>query len=235
MKKKVAIVQSFYIPWKGYFDLMNMADEFILFDDMQYLRRFWNNRNRIKTPDGPIWLTIPVQVKGKFTQPVKETVINNNRWPEKHWETIKRNYSRAPFFAVYHDTIESLYLGCQESHLSNINYRFIEAISEILGITTKLSWSMDYQCPPGKTERLVSICQQAEAGIYISGPSAKDYLEEDLFDQAGIELQYMDYSDYAEYPQLHPPFIHEVSVIDLIFNTGPDAPKYMKSYEQSYW
>jgi hypothetical protein len=130
---------------------------------------------------------------------------------------------------MYRNTFEDLYLDCDEVNLNRINFRFIAALLKILGITTKLSWSMDYQCPSGRTQRLVSLCQQAGADVYISGPAAKDYIEEDLFIQAGIELQYMDYSNYPEYPQLHPPFMHEVSVIDLIFNTGPDAPKYLKS------
>ena len=230
MKKKAAIVQSFYIPWKGYFDLINSVDEFILFDDMQYVRRFWNNRNRIKTPSGLIWLTVPVQVKGKFTQAIKDTIINDEKWAEQHWETITRNYARASYFDRYSALFESLYLECSEVNLSRINHRFISAVMEILGIETKISWSVDYRCPRGKTERLVSLCKQAGAEIYVSGPSARDYIEESLFEEAGIELRYMDYSGYDEYPQLHPPFVHEVSVIDLLFNTGPQAPDYMISF-----
>ena len=230
MKKTVAIVQSFYIPWKGYFDLISRADEFILFDDMQYVRRSWINRNRIKTAQGVVWLSIPVKVKGKFQQAIKDTEISDPGWKGKHWETIKRSYAKAAYFREYAQRFEELYLECDETHISRINHRFLSGICSILGIDTRLSRSMDYQLLSGKTERLVNLCQQANADIYLSGPSAKAYIREELFQEAGIELQYMDYSGYPEYKQLYPPFVHEVSILDLIFNTGPEAPNYMKSF-----
>ena len=230
MPKTIAILQSFYIPWKGYFDIIHRADEFVLFDDMQYTKRFWINRNQIKTPEGRIWLTIPVKVKGRFRQAIKDTEISDRRWKERQWETIKRNYARAPYFNHYVDRFERLYLECEETIISRINYRFISAICDMLGIGTVIRWSMDYPIIAGKTERLVDICRQAGADIYLTGPSARNYLQEDLFREAGIQVTYMDYSGYPEYPQLFPPFIHEVSVIDLLFNTGPDAPRYMKSF-----
>ncbi|MBL7191535.1 WbqC family protein [bacterium] len=227
--KKAAIIQSFYIPWKGYFDIINSVDEFILFDDMQYPRRFWVNRNRIKTPEGFKWLSIPVKVKGKFHQPIKDVKIDYPGWNMKHWETIKRDYSKAPCFKHYSDIFEELYLGCEEEYISRINYRFISKICELLGIKTKISWSMDYNLVEGKTERLVELCRQAGADEYISGPAAKAYIEKEKFKRAGIKLTYFDYSGYEEYTQLYPPFIHEVSVIDLIFNTGDYAKYYLKS------
>jgi len=233
MPKTVAIVQSFYIPWKGYFDLINSADELILFDDMQYARRFWNNRNKIKTARGVIWLSIPVQVKGKFHQAIKDTCICDPQWKHKHWETIKRSYAKAAYFKQYQDLFQSLYLGCEESFLSRINYRFLAAICELLGISTRISWSMEYNLAPGKTARLVDLCRQAGADIYVTGPTAKSYLQEELFRQAGIGLKYMDYSGYPVYNQLYAPFVHEVSIIDLIFNTGPQASRYLKSFPRS--
>ena len=230
MSKKIAIVQSNYIPWKGYFDLMNLVDEFILFDDMQYTKRDWRNRNKIKTPDGLMWLTIPVKVKGRYYQKIKETAISDPQWDEKHWRSIVCNHSKAKYFTEYRELFEDLYLGCNETLLSRINYRFLTAICEILGIDTKLSWSMDYRLIEGKTERLVDLCKQAGATEYLSGPTAKGYIDEELFSEEGITLRYMDYSGYSEYNQLYPPFDHHVSIIDLIFNEGPDAPKYMRSF-----
>ncbi len=230
MGKKVAAVQSNYIPWKGYFDLINLVDEFILFDDLQYTRRDWRNRNKIKTPSGLMWLTIPVEIKGKYFQKIKETVISDTNWKRRHWQSIIHNYARAKYFRDYMAPFEELYLGLQERCLSQINYRFLTAVCQILGIKTKISWSMDYRLVDGKTERLVDLCKQAGATEYLSGPSAKGYIDESLFEAEGIALRYMDYSGYPEYSQLFPPFDHAVSVIDLILNTGPEAPKYMKSF-----
>jgi len=230
MSKTVAIVQSFYIPWKGYFDWINTADELILYDDMQYARRFWNNRNKIKTSRGIIWLTIPVQVRGKFQQTIKETQISDPRWKFRHWETIKRSYARAAHFKRYQDAFASLYLDCDEMLLSRINYRFITAICEFLGIATRISWSMDFTLAEGRTARLVDLCRQTGANTYVTGPTAKGYLQEELFREVGIAVKYMDYSAYPVYPQRYPPFIHEVSILDLLFNVGPEATKYMISF-----
>lgn len=228
----MAIVQSNYIPWKGYFDLINLVDEFILFDDMQYTRRDWRNRNLIKTRAGLKWLTIPVAVKGNFFQKIKDTRVSDPGWGRTHWESIVHNYSKANHFAAFREVFESLYLGSQESFLSQINYAFLTAICKILRIETRITWSDDYESVEGKTERLVSICKQAGATTYISGPAARDYIDEGLFNYADISLEYMDYSAYPEYRQLFPPFEHGVSVIDLIFNEGPDAPKFMKSFSR---
>lgn len=229
--KTVAIVQSNYIPWKGYFDLIHMVDEFILYDDVQFTRRDWRNRNKIKTKDGIKWLTIPVSVKGKYYQKINETQISDPDWTTKHFETIRTNYAKAPFFRDYKDTIESLYLGCTETSLSAVNLRFLKAICQILGIDTRISLSSDYQLVEGKNERLISLCKQSGAQHYISGPLAKDYLDDSQFAQEGIRVSYIDYSNYAEYPQLFPPFEHGVSIIDLIFNVGAQSHMYLKSFQ----
>jgi len=229
--KKVAILQSNYIPWKGYFDLINMVDEFILYDDMQYTRRDWRNRNIIKTANGPLWLSIPVDVKGKYFQCIKDTRIQEPSWAVKHWKSISHNYAKAPFFSLYKEVFEELYNECGgEEFLSLVNYKFLKAICGILGIETKITWSMDYELLDGKTERLVGLCKDAGARHYISGPAAEDYMEDNLFEEANIELSYIDYSGYPEYRQLFGEFTHKVSVIDLIFNEGPEAPKFMKSF-----
>jgi hypothetical protein len=230
MSKKVAIVQSNYIPWKGYFDLINSVDEFILYDDMQYTRRDWRNRNKIKTKNGLTWLTIPVKVKGKYYQKIQETAISDPKWNRAHWQTVIQNYCRAKYFGEYKEIFENLYLGCQQRQLSQINYHFMTGICKILGISTQISWSMNYKLIEGKTERLVDLCKQAGATEYISGPVAKSYIDEELFRREGIKLRYIDYSEYPEYHQLFPPFEHGVSIIDLIFNEGVNATKFMKSF-----
>lgn len=230
MGKKIAIVQSNYIPWKGYFDLINSVDEFILYDDMQYTRRDWRNRNKIKAKDGLIWLSIPVNTKGNYFQPIKEITISEPTWNIRHWKAISYSYAKARYFKEYKTIFENLYLGSTETYLSQTNYRFITTICNLLGIRTKISWSMDYYLSEGKTERLIHLCQQAGATTYLSGPTARDYLDEELFRQTGIELQYMSYTDYPKYEQLFPPFEQRVSILDLIFNTGPQASKYMLSF-----
>lgn len=228
--KKVAIIQSNYIPWKGYFDLINMVDEFILYDDMQYTRRDWRNRNKIKERNGAQWITIPVQVKGKYYQKICDTIISDKEWAHKHWSAIVHNYSRSEHFSMYSGMLEHLYFDCTYEHLSDINYRFISAICKMLDINTELSWSMDYKLEGDKSEKLLNICKQAKAVEYISGPSAKSYIDEELFRSEGVILKYMDYSGYPEYNQLYPPFDHYVSILDLILNMGPNAKNYMLSF-----
>jgi hypothetical protein len=226
--KSVAIVQSCYIPWKGYFDMIGAVDEFVLFDDMQYTRRDWRNRNQIKTPQGTQWLTVPVKVKGKYLQTIRETELDGTRWQTDHWKSICQNYKRSPFFESIAQVLEPYYLEKTYPNLSELNRDLTEVLCRQLGITTSLKWSWEYETSEGKTERLVHICQQAGATLYVSGPAAKDYIDSSLFERAGIELRFFDYSGYQEYPQLWGDFQHGVSVIDLLFNCGPDAPKYMK-------
>ena len=219
--KKISISQSNYIPWKGYFDLINKVDEFILYDDAQFTRRDWRNRNKIKTPHGLQWLTIPVDVKGKYFQKIKETKISEKDWGVKHWQQIKQNYSKARHFKNYKDIFEELYLNCKEEYLSEINYKFIITINQILGIKTKIKFSDDFEIYGNPTEKLLNICKQCKANIYMSGPAAKSYFDEQLAKENNIQVQWMNYSNYDEYEQLFPPFEHRVSILDLIFNTDP--------------
>lgn len=230
--KKVAILQSNYIPWKGYFDIINMVDEFILYDDMQYTRRDWRNRNIImQRGGGTQWLSIPVDTKNKFFQKINETKVTGADWVDSHWRSIQCNYAKAAFFDTYKERVHAVYEDCRnEEMLSRINYRFITCICDILGIKTKITWSSDYQLADGKTERLVQLVKDAGGGYYLSGPAARDYIVPELFQQAGIELDWMDYSGYREYRQLGAEFTHGVTVLDLIFNEGPDAPAFMKSF-----
>lgn len=226
--KKVAILQSNYIPWKGYFDLIAAVDEFVLFDDMQYTRRDWRNRNQIKAPQGLQWLTIPVQVKGKYHQKIRETRIDGTDWAEAHWKNLLQCYRRAPCFREISDWLEPLYLECQETHLSSLNRRFIEAVCDFLEIRTVISNSWDYTLLDGKTERLAGLCADAGGAEYISGPSAKDYVDESVFHDRNIKLTWFDYTGYCEYPQLWGDFAHNVTILDLLFNCGKEAPRYMR-------
>ena len=226
--KKVAIVQSNYIPWKGYFDLIAAVDEFILYDDMQYTRRDWRNRNQIKTPQGVQWLTVPVEVKGKYHQKIRETKIAGSEWAATHWKALELNYRRAPHFATVAAWVEPLYLSRSHTYLSELNRAFIEAICDELGIATVISNSWDYELREGKTERLADLCAQAGATEYVSGPAAKDYVDAEVFSSMGIELTWFDYAGYPEYPQLWGDFTHGVTILDLLFNCGKDAPAYMR-------
>ena len=230
--KKVAILQSNYIPWKGYFDLINMVDEFILYDEVQYTKNDWRNRNKIKTPQGIQWLTIPVRQES-LDQKIKDTKISDKKWNIKHWRTISQNYSKSKYFKDYKDIFEELYLKCDEEYLSQINYKFITTINEILEIKTKLRWSSEFELVDGQTEKLLGICKDCNADIYLSGPAAKDYFNEDLAKQENIKVEWMDYSGYKEYEQLNSPFEHGVSILDLIFNQGANAKEFMKSFDKS--
>jgi hypothetical protein len=232
--KHVAIVQSCYIPWKGYFDLINSVDEFVLYDEVQYTRQDWRNRNRIKTERGTRWLTVPVSIDGLYHQRLDETRVADPKWATRHWDTIRQSYRHAPYFPTYTQAIESAYEACgAEPWLSTINRHLLEVICSILGIETTLTWSTDYAAEGSRTERVVSLCEQVGASLYLSGPSARAYIDESLFERAGIELRYFDYEGYPEYPQLYPPFEHTVTILDLLFNAGPDAPDLMKSFRAS--
>lgn len=224
--KKVAILQSNYIPWKGYFDLISSVDEFVIYDDMQFTSRDWRNRNKIKTPNGVEWLSIPV---GSDTRRrIRDVAILDNYWQHKHWRSLEVNYRRARFFKEISLWLSPLYLDNNFSNLSDLNKAFIQSVADYLGIKTKISSSWDYQLTDGKTERLVSICQQAGASEYVSGPAAKDYIQSALFEESSIKLTWLNYDNYPEYPQLWGKFVHQVSIIDLLFNCGTEAPNYMR-------
>lgn len=229
--KKVAIVQSNYIPWKGYFDLIAAVDEFILYDDMQYTRRDWRNRNMIKTSRGLEWLTVPVRVKGKYHQKIRETEIDGSAWAAAHWKTLELNYKRAPHFLSVADWLEPYYRRTYTS-ISELNRALIEAVCLFLEIRTGITNSWEYKLVEGKTERLVSLCIQAGGSRYISGPSARDYIDTAAFEAAGVELGWFDYAGYPEYPQLWGAFEHGVSILDLLFNCGKNSSQYMKHVPQ---
>lgn len=204
------------------------VDEFILYDDMQYTRRDWRNRNQIKTPQGLQWLTVPVQVKGKYDQKIRDTEIDGNDWPLLHWKALEQNYKRAPHYEEILQWLKPLYTDATYTHISQLNRTFIEAICNYLGINTIISNSWDYQLIEGKTERLADLCKQAGGTEYISGPAAKEYVVDSIFSDMGVQLSWFDYSGYVEYPQLWGEFSHSVSILDLIFNCGKQSHQYMR-------
>jgi len=222
---KVAICQSNYIPWKGYFDLIRQADVFVFYDIVQYTKNDWRNRNKIKTPNGPHWLTIPVLHKS-LDQRIEEVEIANSLWKEKHWKTIKQNYSKSPYFSCYEDIFFTEYQK-EWSNLSTLNQAMIVRICSLLGIETTLLSASTMDLPEDRIQRLISICKMFNASEYISGPAAKSYLDVDLFKRHGIDVRWMDYNNYKVYNQLYEPFDHYVSILDLLFNTGPSALDYL--------
>jgi WbqC-like protein family len=230
MTKKAAIVQSSYIPWKGFFDMIAAVDEFVLYDDVQFTKNDWRNRNQIKTPQGVQWLTVPVGQN--INRRIRDVVLADAGWQAKHWKTIESNYRRAPHFDAVADTIKPLYVQQRHVHLSSLNRALIEAICAFLGIGTKISNSWDYTLAEGKTHRLVDLCEQMGATEYISGPAAKNYIDEKAFAEHGIQLTWFDYAGYPKYSQLWGDFVHEVSILDLLFNCGKEAPKYMRYVAQ---
>lgn len=224
--KRVAVLQSNYIPWKGYFDIIHDVDLFIFYDDVQYTKNDWRNRNRVKSPAGSQWLTIPTGAHND--QLICDIQIENKQWARKHFNTLQANYSRTPYFKLYKQFLENVYLEREWLNLSLLNQYLIKTIStQFLGIRTTFKDSREFNLSGQKLERLLQLLRQAEAGVYLSGPAAKDYIEDQMFVESNVLLQYKDYAGYPEYDQVHPPFDHYVTIFDLLFHTGPDAAYYI--------
>ena len=215
--KKILITQSNYIPWKGYFDAINSVNDFVIYDDAQFTKGDWRNRNRIKTSHGTQWITIPVNMKNRLSKKINEIKISDENWSKKHWNIVKINYSSAPYFKYYQSFFEELYMNCNEQYLSMINFR----------------WSSEFDLKGDRSEKLLNICLDLKASEYYSGPAAKDYLNTSLFKTRNMKISWINYDGYREYDQLYPPFEHAVSIIDLIFNTGPEIKKYLKGFAES--
>lgn len=224
--KRVAVLQSNYVPWKGYFDLIAAVDEFILYDDAQFTKNDWRNRNRIKTPQGVQWLSVPVGQR--IDRRIRDVVLDDPRWQASHWKTLECNYRRAPCFDEVAAWLAPIYLGQRHATLSDLNRTLIEAACAYLGIGTRITTSADYRLSEGRSQRVLDLCVQAGANEYLSGPAARDYLEEPLFAGRGIAVRWFAYDGYPEHPQLWGPFEHAVSIVDPLFNCGRDTRRYMK-------
>lgn len=202
------------------------VDEFVLYDDVQFTKNDWRNRNKIKTPKGVEWLSVPVGQN--IDRKIMDVLITDTVWQHKHWKTLIGNYRRAACFDEVAGIFEPLYLKHSYRSLSELNRTFIEAVCAHLGIKTKISNSFDFKLTDGRVERLVDVCGQTGANVYVSGPAAQSYLDESLFRSNGIDIEWFDYSGYPEYPQLWGAFEHGVSMLDLLFNCGRGAGQYMK-------
>jgi hypothetical protein len=225
-RPRVVVNQSNYLPWKGYFDLISEADIFVFYDDVQYTKNDWRNRNRIKTPNGSEWITIPVGQS--LDRLVCEVKLEDPRWQAKHWKTIEQNYRKAPHFTRYREFFEDVYLKRTWTTLSELNHHLIREIAtSFLGLRPEFIDSRQFKSEGAKLDRLLNLLEQVGAGHYISGPAARDYIDPAAFERAGIGLEFKDYSGYLEYPQFHPPFEHAVSIVDTLFQLGPEAGRYV--------
>jgi hypothetical protein len=224
---RVVILQPSYIPWRGYFDLVRRADIFVFYDDVQYDTRGWRNRNRIKTPHGSKWLTIPVHKKGAQTQdiPINRIRFANQEWAAQHRDAFARNYREAPFYDTNRDLLDDLF-ELPGEFLADYTVRTTVRIAGALGISEpRFIRSSSLGVTGAKTDRLLAVLEAVGGTHYLSGPSARNYIEADKFAAAEVKLEWMSY-DYPEYPQLHPPYDPQVSVLDVMLMTGPEALTY---------
>ncbi len=220
---KVVVLQSNYLPWKGYFDLIHDADTFIFYDEVKYTKNDWRNRNKIYSKNGLQWLTIPID-KDAVKLKISEVQIKNTGWQQLHFDSLYFAYKRAPYFGQLEELMTDFYKEKEWTHLSSLNQYTTRAISTYLQITTQFADSKNFTLREGRIERLVDVIIQAGGTKYISGPAAKDYLRnnENLFLENSVELIYKDYSGYREYAQLCAPFENFVSIVDLIANINKD-------------
>jgi WbqC-like protein family len=223
---RVGVLQSNYLPWKGYFDIIHDVEVFVFYDDNQYTKNDWRNRNRVKAASGAQWLTVPVG--DAIGRNICDVALPDQRWQQKHWDTIRQNYGKCPHFGRYRSWLEHLYLGTRWANLSELNHYTIRHIAnEFLGIKTSFVDSRQVDARGQKLDKLLDLLGRVGAATYLSGPAARDYIVPERFSERGIVLTWKDYAGYPEYPQRFPPFDHAVTVLDLLFNTGPDAPWYI--------
>ena len=226
VKKRVAVLQSNYIPWKGYFDIIHDVDLFIFHDDLQYTKNDWRNRNKIMVQGKPIWLTIPVGTNEH--RQIIDVQMKDKSWQRTHWLRLKMSYGRLPGFKLYEDFFYYVYMEKEWQYLYELNRYLIEHISrDFLGCITEFADSRDYPTYGAKHEKLLSLVQAADADVYVSGPAAKDYIVEEDYKRAGIAIVWKDYAGYPKYSQMSEIFTHQVSILDLLFNMGKDAPEYI--------
>ena len=231
MSRTIVILQSNYLPWKGYLDLMNAADLFVVYDEVQFTRRDWRNRNKIVIDGQPHWLTIPVETKNKYLASVRDVCVVDGRWAAKHWASIRHAYRNAQFFSSYESELARLYEQAGElTHLSDINELFLRFLADKFGIDTAFARSDAVpRLSDDPTVRLVEICKAFAGDTYLSGPAAMGYIDPLLFEAAGIRLVYADYSGYPSYEQGGASFEHGVSALDILLRFGSAARQHLKS------
>lgn len=223
---RVGAVQSSYIPWRGYFDFIASVDLFVFLDDVQFTVRDWRSRNKIKTPRGTEWLTVPVRHTSR-SQLICETEINEDgRWRKKHLGSFSSNYAAAAHAADAFALLGEL--DSADGTISQLNIALVRRICGYLGIATPLVNSTELALAGAKTDRLIDLCRKVGATAYLSGPSADAYLDKEAFRTHGIALEYKSY-DYPPYPQLWGEFDGAVTVLDLIANCGAGASHHLRS------
>jgi WbqC-like protein family len=227
---KIAISQPTYLPWSGFFDLIDQVDQFVLLDDAQFVKQSWHQRNRIKSPSGLQWLTVPVVIHGLLGQPICEATIRDHQFWEKHTRAVEVNYGRAPHFDQYYPTLRQiLQTGASNGNLANLNIELIQWLAGELVISTPLVRSSTLKLDEKRSAKLVSICKFLGATDYIS-PRSAEYLLEDreLFQDGGVAVWFQNYKHPA-YEQRFPPFAPYASLLDLLFNHGPVSGEIMRS------
>lgn len=219
---RVGILQPGYLPWLGFFEQVYRSDVFVLYDDVQFDKNSWRNRNRIKTPDGPLWLTVPVSHRGHTSQTLLETrIAENNRWSRKHFTTLKTYYGKAPYWHRYSEGLAKIYER-KWAFLVDLDIALTTYLLGELGITTPILRSSELGIAGEKTDRLIAICNALEADVFYEGAAGRAYIETEKFDRAGISLEFQDYQ-HPVYPQLYGAFIPYLSVIDLMCNCGEES------------
>ena len=229
---KIAVSQSNYIPWKGYFDLIDKVDKFIIFDNVQYTRRDWRNRNKIFSSSGDlIWLTIPIKSKGNFKVNINKIEVFNDSWRKKHFVNIINSYKKSDNFNVIFPFLEELYFSDNEKNLSLINISFIIKICKFLKIDTQILNCQSYGESFTASEKILYEIIKNGGTHYYTSPKAKAYLDENLFKENGVKIQYISYEGYPHYGQKFDQFKHKVSIIDLMMNTGLKSKNYIKEID----
>lgn len=225
---KIAILQSNYIPWKGYFHLIDSVDIFVFLDEVQYTRRDWRNRNKIVTAKGTQWLTIPVNTKGKYHQKVCETLISDDQWRFSHLKQLAQHYGKAAHFNEVYPIIESWYKEIPSDNLSVVNKFLCKQVCNFLKIKTKILCSSDFELSTDPSQRLAMICEQSGSNLYVSGPAAKTYLNIEEFRKHNIAVEWFDYGISREYVQLNSRFEPNVSILDLLLNCGLNSSDFFR-------
>jgi hypothetical protein len=221
--KVIGVLQPGYLPWLGFFEQLHATDIFVIYDDVQYDKHGWRNRNQIKTPQGPRWLTVPVLAKFSQRPLILEVKINNREnWRKKHLFSIRQNYAKAPFFHRYIDFFSEVYQRDWD-YLIDLDLHLIVNLAAFLGIDPgKIVRSSTLGLTGDRIARLIGICQKLGATTFYEGASGRNYIDEATFRQQGINLAYQDYR-HPRYLQLYGDFIPNLSIIDLLFNCGDES------------
>lgn len=230
--KKTAILQSNYLPWKGVFDIIHKVDSFVFLEDVQYTEQDWRNRNIIKTKEGDKWIIVPIKNSNRKGQLICEAEIDNrSNWQRKHYNSFQMSYGRTPFFKKYKWILEDIYLNNKWTNLSEFNIYATKLIAKELKIHTEFIISSSLNVTEKKDDRIINICKKLNANYYLSGPAAKSYIDCSKFEQENIVLDYIKY-EYPRYKQLYEPFNHYVTILDLIFNYGPNASYFIWGWRE---